>query len=50
MIMFSLDTNFLEVSAHAWLKVGAKSSSSGKKYKNLSISEEEKTEECNQKD
>ena len=35
MAMSSLDRNFLEVSAHALLKVATKSSFKGKKYRNL---------------
>ena len=35
MAMSSLDTYFLEVSAHSLLKVATKSSFRGKKYRNL---------------
>ena len=35
MIMYSLDTYFLEVSDNAFLKVTTKSSFRGKKYRNL---------------
>ena len=37
MIMSSLDTYILEVSAHALLKVATKSSIRGKKYKHLTF-------------
>ena len=37
MAMSSLDTNFLEVSAHALLKVATKSSFRSKKYRNLAF-------------
>ena len=53
MLMSGLDTYFLEVGAHALLKVATKGSFRGKKYQNLAFSgyfSKSKTEECNQKD
>ena len=53
MLMSGLDTCFLEVSAHALLKVANKGSFRGRKSKNpgfLRYFLEAKTEECNQKD
>ena len=53
MLMSGLDTYFLEVSAHAFLKVATKGSFRGKKYENLAFLgyfSEAETKECNQKD
>ena len=53
MLLSGLDTYFLEVSAHALLKVATKGSFRGKKSKNLAFLgyfSEVKRKECDQKD
>ena len=53
MLLFGLDTYFLEVSAHPLLKVATKGSFKDKKSENLAFSgyfSKAKREECNKKD